>query len=125
MMQKLFIITACVFGLFANVLGAFGAHALKSKITPSLLTAYQTGVQYQFTHSLALLLLGILLFHVQNIWITASGYAFIAGILLFSGSLYVMSITGIKWVGAMTPIGGLSFILGWLLLIIGIVKFKG
>jgi len=123
-MQKLILITAAISGLLANALGAFGAHALKSKLTPAMLAAYQTGVQYQFYHSIALLLIGILLFHIQNTWFHLSGLAFMIGIVLFSGSLYALSISGIKWLGMITPIGGLSFILGWLCLIIGIIQFK-
>lgn len=124
-MQKLFLIFAGVFGLLANALGAFGAHALKAKISPVMLAAYQTGAQYQFYHALALLAVGVLLFHIHSTWLNLSGFAFIAGIILFSGSLYLLSITGIKWIAIITPIGGLSFILGWLFLIIAVIQFKG
>ena len=124
-MQKLFFIFAGLFGLLGNALGAFGAHALKAKFSPAMLAAYQTGVQYQFYHALALLLVAVLLFHIHNSWLNLSGLAFIAGIILFSGSLYLLSITGIKWIGIITPVGGLSFIIGWLFLIIAVIQFKG
>ena len=124
-MQKLFLLSAGLLGLLATVLGAFGAHALKAKFTPAMLSVYQTGVQYQFYHAFALLLVAVLLFHIQNIWLNLSGIAFITGIVFFSGSLYLLSIIGIKWIGIITPFGGLSFILGWLCLIIGVIKFKG
>lgn len=121
-MQKLFLLAATTGGLLATILGAFGAHALKDKLSPALLSAYQTGVQYQFYHSLALMLLGILLYHSLNIWFDISGCLFILGMILFSGSLFVLSITGIKWLGIITPVGGISFILGWFFLIIGVLK---
>ncbi|HAT9135718.1 TPA: DUF423 domain-containing protein [Legionella pneumophila subsp. pneumophila] len=124
-MQKLFLIFAGLFGLLGNALGAFGAHALKTKLSPTMLAIYQAGAQYQFYHALALLAVSVLLFHIQSTWLNLSGLAFIAGILLFSGSLYLLSITGIKWIGIITPIGGLSFILGWLFLIIAVIQFKG
>lgn len=124
-MQKLFIIFAGIFGLFGNALGAFGAHALKAKLTPAMLAVYQTGVQYQFYHALSLLLVAVLLFHIHSSWLHLSGLAFIAGVVLFSGSLFLLSITGITWIGVITPIGGLSFILGWIFLIIAVIQFKG
>jgi len=123
-MQKIFLVTASINGLLATVFGAFGAHILKTKLSPVLLSAYQTGVQYQFYHSLALLLVGIVLFHVQNKWLDLSACLFILGIILFSGSLYLLSITGAKWIGIITPLGGISFILGWLFLMLGILKIK-
>ena len=122
MMQKLFFIVGAVSGLLATVFGAFGAHALKGKLSPALLSAYHIGVQYQFYHSLALLLIAILLYHSQSVWLSLSGSFFILGILLFSGSLYVLSVTGITSIGIITPFGGLSFILAWLFLMIGFLK---
>jgi len=124
-MQMVFLIFAALFGLLGNVFGAFGTHALKTKLTPTMLAAYQTGVQYQFCHALALLFVGVLLFHIHNRWLNLSGLAFIFGIVLFSGSLYLLSISGIKWIGIITPIGGLSFILGWAFLLMAIIQFKG
>ena len=123
-MQKLILLFASISALFANGLGAFGAHALKAKLPHNLMITYQTGVQYQFYHSLGLLLIGILMFHVKNIWIALSGASIATGILLFSGSLYVLSITGIKAFGIITPFGGLAFMAGWLLLLVSLIKEK-
>ncbi len=123
-MQKIYILIAVLFALIANVLGAFGTHALRGKLEASYLSIFQTGVQYQFYHSLALLLTALLLFHIRNQWIIASGIAFISGIILFSGSLYILSLTGIKWLGMITPLGGLSLLIAWGLLFIGVFKAK-
>ncbi len=123
-MQKTYAIIAVLSALVANVLGAFGAHVLKGSINPAYLSAFQTGVQYQFYHSLALLLTALFLFHITNRWMIAAGIAFICGIILFSGSLYILTITEIKWMGIITPFGGLSFLIAWLLLLAGILKAK-
>ena len=115
---------AAISGLLATGLGALGSHALKGRLEANMLNAYQTGVQYQFYHSLALLLLSIILFHAVNGWLHASGLAFIIGILLFSGSLYLISVTGIRGLGIITPFGGIAFIAGWLMLFIGFLQAK-
>lgn len=95
-------------------LGAFGAHGLKDKIAPNLMAAYQTGVEYHFYHALGLLLLGVLAyqFPAATGLLTAS-WILLVGVLLFSGSLYLMAFTGVRWLGAITPIGGTAFIVGW------------
>lgn len=121
-MQKIYILVAALFALIANILGAFGTHALKGTLDPAHLSIFQTGVQYQFYHALALLLTALLLFHIRNRWLIASGIAFICGIILFSGSLYILSLSGIKWLGIITPLGGLSFLIAWGLLFIGVYK---
>ncbi|WP_240417673.1 DUF423 domain-containing protein [Paenibacillus periandrae] len=109
--------------LISVILGAFGAHALKKKISAEMSAVYQTGVQYQIAHGLALLGLGIISNGiVKSQLIYTAGWFLFAGIILFSGSLYVLSTTGIKKLGAITPIGGLAFIVGWLLLIVAIVQ---
>ncbi|WED44592.1 DUF423 domain-containing protein [Legionella cardiaca] len=123
-MQKGFMLIAVLFILMANILGAFGTHTLKGKVDVSFLNTFQTGVQYHFYHSLALLALSILMFHVKNQWLNAAGIGFILGCILFSGSLYALSITGLRGLGMITPCGGLAFIMGWLLLFIGICKVK-
>lgn len=106
----------------AVILGAFGAHALKSKIEPDLLQVYKTGVEYHFYHALGLLLVGIIALNMPSGLINWSALLLFAGIVLFSGSLYLLAITGIKWLGAITPLGGLSFIAGWILLILAVWK---
>lgn len=93
--------------------GAFGAHALKQRLTPDMLDIFHTAVQYQFYHSLALVLLG--LFVARTGSATGAAWAFTLGILVFSGSLYVLALTGMKWLGAITPIGGVAFMVGWAL----------
>jgi uncharacterized membrane protein YgdD (TMEM256/DUF423 family) len=113
-MAKLFIVLGSFSGMLGVVLGAFGAHALKSRLSEDAMGVFETAVQYQFYHSLALLAVGILaLSQPQTILLKSSGYLFLLGILIFSGSLYLLSFTGVKWLGAITPLGGLAFIGGW------------
>jgi len=118
-MARWFIILAAFSGMLAVCLGAFGAHALKSRLDEYALSIYQTAVQYQFYHSLALLGVGLFsLWYPQSRLLLASDIAFLAGMLVFSGSLYLLSFTGIRWLGAITPIGGLALIAGWALLLV-------
>jgi len=98
------------------LLGAFGAHALKARLTPEMLTIYHTGVDYHFYHALGLLLIGLTGFHIQSKWLNRAGVLLIAGIILFSGSLYIIALTGIKSLGMITPVGGLAFVAGWICL---------
>ncbi len=104
------------------VIGAFGAHGLKSRVSPDLLQVYKTGVEYHFYHALGLLLIGVLSVSMPSGYLNWAALFLFAGILIFSGSLYVLTLTGIKWIGAITPIGGLSFIVGWILLALAVVK---
>lgn len=113
-MAKLFITLASLSGMFAVMLGAFGAHALKARLDDYSLGVFETAVQYHFYHSLALLAVGMLaLSQPQTTLLKSSGWLFFLGILVFSGSLYILSITGMRWLGAVTPLGGLAFIGGW------------
>ena len=113
-MGRLFLTLAAVSGFLAVSLGAFGAHALKNRLDEYSLSVYQTAVEYQFYHTLALLAVGLLcLWHPQSALLRSSGIAFILGICVFSGSLYVLSVTGIRGLGAITPLGGLAFLVGW------------
>ena len=116
--MKSILTIAAISGLLAVVLGAFGAHALKKMISPEMLEVYKTGVQYQFYHTFALLAVGILMHFNTSKALQWSGYLFVVGILLFSGSLYVMTITGIKALGIITPFGGTVWIAAWFLLMI-------
>ena len=100
----------------AVALGAFGSHALRGKITDYYLDVYKTAVLYHFMHALGLFIVAWISTINQDPKITWAGIAFVAGIVLFSGSLYTLSMTGIKWLGAITPLGGLSFLTGWFLL---------
>ncbi len=109
-----------LFGLSGVMIGAFGAHGLKALLTPDQLAIYHTGVDYQFVHALALLLLGALAQHqTPKAWQLAATL-FIAGVFIFSGSLYLLVLTDISWLGAITPIGGTSFIAGWAALLWGL-----
>lgn len=102
-------------------LGAFGAHGLKSRVGPDLLAVFETGVRYHMYHALALLAVGWAASRRRSPWCHAAGWLFSTGIVVFSGSLYAMTLTGARWLGAITPLGGLAFILGWLALAGGAV----
>ena len=121
-MSRIILLTASVFLALAVIIGAFGAHALKPKITDDLMQVYRTGVEYHFYHALGLLLLGVLSFQMPSSLLNWSAFFLAAGIILFSGSLYLLAVTGIKWLGAITPLGGLSFIAGWILLFVAVWK---
>jgi uncharacterized membrane protein YgdD (TMEM256/DUF423 family) len=122
-----FIIAGAVNAAIAVAFGAFGAHALKEKLSEHYLAIWETAVQYQMFHALALLAIGILMSPTlfgsvtQLSW---AGYLILAGIIIFSGSLYVLSLSGIGILGAITPIGGVAFIAGWIMLIVAAVKFS-
>ena len=121
--MKTAIILAAIFGFFGVTLGAFGAHALKDKFKEEkYVKNWETAVSYQFTHTFAIALTGILM-HLLGATssLTWAMYLFVAGIVIFSGSLYVLSLTGIKKLGAITPIGGLCMLAGWVLLFISIL----
>ena len=114
---KTFGILGSVNAALAVILGAFGAHALKARLSPELLAVYQTGVQYHFYHGLGLLLVAALASYApRSIALKWSGVVMQVGILLFSVSLYALSLSGIRWIGAITPFGGLAFIAAWVLL---------
>jgi len=114
------ILWGALFGLSGGMIGAFGAHGLKALLTADRLAIYHTGVDYQFVHALALLLLGALAQHqTPKAWQLAATL-FIAGVFIFSGSLYLLVLTDTSWLGAITPIGGTSFIAGWAALLWGL-----
>lgn len=106
----------------AVAFGAFGAHVVEGFLTPDRFDVYKTAVQYHFYHALGLLIVGAVGFHISNKWMTWSGYSLIAGIFIFSGSLYLLTLLDIRWLGAITPIGGVAFILGWIFLFVGVMK---
>lgn len=113
MHPKFFISLGAFFSGTGVILGAFGAHYLKSKLTQEMLTVFEVGVRYQIYHGLALCLIGILGLMASNKWMQFSGWSFFAGNLVFSGSLYLLALTGVRTFGAITPIGGLFLIIGW------------
>lgn len=112
------IATGAINGALAVAAGAFGAHGLKAKLAPELLATWQTGAEYHMYHALALVLAGVLMsaLPAPNSTLNAAGIALLVGIVLFSGSLYALSLSGVKMLGVITPFGGLAFIAGWLLL---------
>ena len=122
MKNQQILLSGTVFMALGVLLGAFGAHALKSSLSPEMLAVYKTGVEYQFYHALGLLLIGLIGFRIESKWLRWSGILLIFGIIIFSGSLYALSISGIKILGAITPIGGLAFVAGWICLAIGLLK---
>jgi uncharacterized membrane protein YgdD (TMEM256/DUF423 family) len=103
-------------------LGAFGAHGLKARLAPELLAVFETGVRYHMFHALALLAVAWATTRWTSPWLAAAGWLFVAGIVVFSGSLYLLALTGTRWWGAITPIGGLAFILGWLCLALAALR---
>lgn len=113
---------AALSGLFSVALGAFAAHGLKGRVAENLLSAFQTGVQYQFYHTLALVLLVVLYRQFQQSLLLWSYGFMLAGIICFSGSLYMLALTGIKFFGPITPLGGVFFMIGWVILLIASLK---
>src|SRR6476659_6286628 len=127
-MHKIFLILGNVLGGLAVALGAFGAHGLKKLVPPETVATYQTGVQYQMYHALALILVGMLTERTANSFLNYSGLLFLGGVVFFSGSLYlIVSMQAMNkaiptYIGIITPLGGLLFIIGWILLLLGIIR---
>lgn len=120
---KVFLILGSVGMLLAVAMGAFGAHALKRTLTPDLMAVYQTAVHYHVYHALGLLAVGLLALQLPaTALLHGAGVLMAAGLVLFSGSLYALSLSGSRWLGAITPIGGAAFLLAWLLLTIVVVR---
>ncbi|HAJ59038.1 MAG TPA: DUF423 domain-containing protein, partial [Cyanobacteria bacterium UBA8543] len=114
-MTQIFLGVGAILGGLSVAAGAFGAHALRQKLSERAIEIFQTGVHYQMYHALALLLVGLLLSRaeVAQSTLVAAGFSFIIGVAIFSGSLYALSLTNIKWLGAITPVGGVAFMVGW------------
>lgn len=127
-MHKQFLLTGAALGAIAVILGAFGAHGLKQIVAPETVSTFQTGVQYQMYHAIALLAAAIIFERYPNKLIKWAGACFITGIILFSGSLYLLTAikatetVGLTRIGIITPFGGLFFIAGWLLVFAGVLK---
>ena len=120
---KLFVSIGAAMAALAVVLGAFGAHALKTRLPAGMLGVYQTAVQYHFWHALGVLAVGLALQLLPEAgWLRSAGWLLTAGIVLFCGSLYLLALTGSKWLGAVTPLGGLAFILGWLSVMVAALR---
>lgn len=104
------------------LLGAFAAHGLKDRVTADLLAVFETGVRYHLVHALGLLGVAWAADRWGGLWTTVAGWAFAAGILVFSGSLYLLAVTGQRWLGAITPVGGVAFVVGWAALAASVLR---
>ena len=121
-MIKLYLMIGSLFCMFSVMLGAFAAHGLKSRVSEYAIGIFKTAAEYQMVHGLALIAIAILIKWGMNLnW--AGGF-FIAGTVLFSGSLYLLALTGMKWLGPITPIGGVCFIIGWTILLVQAARYK-
>lgn len=122
-MQKLFLTIGSVAMALAVILGAFGAHGLKKVLSEEMLAIFETGVTYHFYHAIGLLVIGIVARYLpDSALLSWSGWLMLAGIIVFSGSLYLLSISGTRWLGAVTPFGGLCFIASWILFAVTVWK---
>lgn len=124
-MPRIFLILGAINAFLCVAFGAFGAHGLKLRLSADMLAAYQTGVQYHFYHALGLIVVGLVLLHFpKSRSVVLSGWLMLAGIVLFSVSLYALSLTGIHELGAITPLGGMAFLSAWVLLAYGVITTK-
>lgn len=124
MTLRALVLVGALGGLLSVALGAFAAHGLRTRLSPEMLAVFQTGVQYQFFHSLALLAVGALAAQGLSVpGMRCSALLFAAGMVIFSGSLYALALTGVKWLGAITPIGGVCFLAGWISLTFTLYRF--
>jgi uncharacterized membrane protein YgdD (TMEM256/DUF423 family) len=112
-MPKLFIVLGAASAFAGVALGAFAAHLLKDKLAPDLFQIFEVAVRYQMYHALGMIAVGLLLTVYPEVNLTPAGWLFTAGTILFSGSLYILSLTGVRWLGAVTPLGGICFLAGW------------
>ena len=122
--SNIFFVLASAGGFLAVAIGAFGAHGLRASLAPEAMAVFETGVRYQMYHSFALFLPGWALKNYPARFFTVSGWCFVGGIVLFSGSLYLLATTGVRAFGAVTPFGGLAFLAGWLALGVGFWKAR-
>lgn len=125
-MTQLFLFTAAILGGTSVASGAFASHALRERLPERSLEIFETGARYQMYHALALLAVALLLIRAEaaQSLLTVAGFAFIAGVLIFSGSLYALSLSGIKILGAVAPLGGAAFLLGWGCLAVAALSYK-
>jgi uncharacterized membrane protein YgdD (TMEM256/DUF423 family) len=121
-MERLFIIMGALSGAIGVAAGAFGAHALRARVEPRMLEVFETGARYQMYHALAMLAAAWMVSRFPGALMNASGWLFLAGTVLFSGSLYAMALTGVRALGAITPLGGVCFIAGWACIALAAMK---
>ena len=124
-MSRIFVILAAISAFVGVAAGAFGAHALKTRLPPDLLAVFDTATRYQMLHALALFAAAWVGERWPGRWAPAAGWLFVAGTVLFSGSLYLLSLSGVRWLGAITPVGGLAFLAGWLCLAMAAARRRG
>ena len=115
-MTRTFVALGAISALLAVAAGAFGAHALRARLSPDLLAVFETAARYQMYHALGLLAVAWMVTRWPGPWPVRAGWLFVAGTVLFSGSLYALALTGVRWLGAITPLGGAAFLAGWLCL---------
>ncbi len=123
-MDRLFLMIGALSGAISVAAGAFGAHALREKVEPRLLDVFETAARYQMYHALALIAVGLVAARWSSGLTTSAGWLFVAGTVFFSGSLYAMTFTGVRALGAITPIGGVCFIAGWVCLALAAAKLR-
>jgi uncharacterized membrane protein YgdD (TMEM256/DUF423 family) len=123
-MVKVWLLSGAIFGCLSVALGAFGAHSLKNVLDDYGKSIYEKAVLYQMFHTLGLFGVGLMQHLFKETSFSLAGWGFMVGVLLFSGSLYLLAVTGLKWLGAITPIGGLAFLFGWGSLIIAIIRAR-
>jgi uncharacterized membrane protein YgdD (TMEM256/DUF423 family) len=123
-MTKFWLASAAIFGFLSVALGAFGAHSLKNLLDDYGKSVYEKAVMYQMFHGLALLAVGFSQHLNKDISFSVAGWGFFTGIFLFSGSLYILAVTGMKWLGAITPVGGVAFLFGWVWFALAIIKAR-
>jgi uncharacterized membrane protein YgdD (TMEM256/DUF423 family) len=121
-MDRVFFGCGAVSAMLAVAAGAFGAHALRARLTPAHLAIFETGARYQIYHALALLAVGWAVARWPGPLPVYAGWLFVLGSIVFSGSLYILALTGVRWWGAVTPIGGVAFLAGWLCLVLTVVR---
>lgn len=117
-----FVIAGALLAAVAVAAGAFGAHALAARLTPERLATWETAARYHMYHALALVLLGAVGARWASPWVAAAGWLFLAGIAIFGGTVYALALGAPRWLGAVTPIGGLAFIIGWIVLAVGVAR---
>lgn len=122
MNHKSILVSGSVFMALGVLIGAFGAHGLKSQLSPDMMQVYKTGVEYLFYHAIGLMIVGLTGFHIHSRWLFRAGILILLGIVLFSGSLFALALSGIKILGIITPFGGVSFVVGWIFFAIGLVR---
>ncbi len=124
-MNRTFLLIGAISGFIAVAVGAFGAHGLRNRLSPEMLAVFETAARYQMYHTLAILFVAVAAARFDGWLVHGAGWAFTAGIVIFSGSLYALALTGVKVLGAITPIGGLAFLVGWGMLAVVAVTLIG